>query len=179
LKPKPSEIVKLLRPNPDLEDLRPNDIIPGNQKEPEVGDKDALSAYLQKITKQDIQDRDAFGFIEKQVYNEKAYYEQKDEFFSNWPHPNASNFIEPITSTMVDVGWDAVHSAMFSNPLKTVRVDGVGKEDKPYAPLIAHTLNWENSMESDMLQVQDMNIFRTLLRGTGFVKILSPQSLYL
>lgn len=167
--PKPSEIVNLLRPNPDLE-VQPNDMIPRAQPRPDIGEDDALSTYLQKITRQDIQDRDSFSFVEKQSYNDKAYFEIKDEFFSNWPHPNASNFPEPITSTLVDVGWAHIQASMFRNPLKTVLVTGIGKEDKPYAPLVAHVLNFQNGVESEVYDIQGTNAFRTLLRGTGFVK---------
>ncbi len=167
--PKPSEIISLLRPNPDLE-VKPNDMIPQGQSRPDIGSDDALSAYLQKITKQDIQARDSFGFVEKQTYNDKAYFEIKDDFFSNWPHPNASNFPEPITSTLVDVGWAHIQAAMFRNPMKTVLVGGIGKEDKPYAPLVAHVMNFENGVESEVYDIQGTNAFRTLLRGTGFVK---------
>ena len=167
--PKPSEIINLLRPNPDLE-VKPNDMIPMGQQRPDIGEDDALSSYLQKITRQDIQDRDNFGFVEKQVYNDKSYFEIKDEFFNNWPHPNASNFPVPITSTLVDVGWAHIQAAMFRNPLKTVLVSGVGKEDRPYSPLVAHVMNFENGVESEVYDIQGTNAFRTLLRGTGFVK---------
>ena len=168
-RPKQSEIVNLLRPNPDI-DLKANDAIPKNQSEPDIGDKDVLSEYLQKITKQDIADRDSWGFIDKQTYNEKSYYGIKDEFFSNWPWPRASNFIEPITPTLVDVGITQMQSALFRNPMNTVNVEGVSKEDKLYAPLVQHVMNYTNGVETEIHDVQGTNLFRILLRGTGFMK---------
>src|SRR3990167_4656661 len=169
-RPKQSEIARLLKPNPDLSETKPNDFIPGRQKEPDIGDKDALSEYLQKITKQDIADRDSWGFIDKQAYNEKSYYGIKDEFFSNFPHPHASNFPEPITPTLVDVGVTQMQSALFRNPMKTVNVEGVGREDRPYAPLVQHVMNHSNGIESEIHDIQGTNIFRILLRGTSFIK---------
>ena len=168
-RPKPSEIVRLLQPNPDLQ-RSPNDIIPGRQREPDIGDKDVLSEQLRKSFREDIQQREDFGFQEKQFYNEKSYYEVKDEFFSNWPWPHAYNIPEIIVPVFVDVGWTQIQGAMFRNLMKTVNVSGVGREDKPYASLIAHILNWENGIENEIYDVQGMNAFRMFKNGTGFVK---------
>lgn len=165
---KPSEIAKLLRPNPDLQ-KGPMDTIPQGQAIPDL-DEDFLSEELVRALRSDMQDRDTFGFEAKRRYDDFAYYEQKDEFFSNWPWPGASNFPEPITSTMVDVGFTHLQSAMFRDKMKTVNVSGVGKEDRPYAPLVEHTLNWQIGIDSNMYETQLSNCFRTIQKGTGFVK---------
>lgn len=169
-RPKPSEIIRLLKPNPDLAEQKPGDTIPGAQPEPNVGDKDTLSQHLQKTLRECIRQREDFGFQEKMAYNEKSYYGIKDEFFSHWPWENASNFKEPITPTFVDVGRTQIQAVMFRNQAKTVLVRGFGKEDKPYAPLVAHVMNWENAAENEFYDVQSLNVFRVLKDGTGFVK---------
>lgn len=169
-RPKPSDIVRLLKPNPDLEDRKPGDIIPGKQPEPDIGDKDKLSEHLLATLRDCIKERDDFAWAEKRAYDERAYNGIKNEFFSHWPWDNASNFQEPITPTFVDVGTTQIKGVMFRNPERTVIVSGVGKEDRPYAPLVAHTLNWENAAENELYDVQGLNVFRTLKNGTGFVK---------
>ncbi len=167
--PKQSELVELLkRPNPDLEE-KPNDIIPGVQKDPGL-DKDKLSEYLNKTIKNDINDRETYGFSERMAYNEKAYNGIKDEFMQNWPWPRASAYPVPISPVLEDVGVSQIQNAMFRNPEKTVNVKGWGKEDKPYAPLVAHIHNWQNSVGTGIYDVQGQNIQRTLRHGTGFVK---------
>lgn len=167
-RPKQSDLVRLLKPNPDLQ-KGPQDIIPGNQKAPDI-DEDYLSEELVRSLRSCIQDRESFGFEYKRRYDDEAYYGIKDEFFNNWPWPGASNFLEPITPTLVDVGYTHIHSAMFMDKLKAVGVNGVGKEDRPYAPLVAHTLNYLVSVDSNMFETQISNAFRTCQKGTGFVK---------
>ena len=169
-RPKQSQLIALLRrPNPDLE-RKPGDIIPGKQPEPDIGDKDALSEFLRRTMRDCVTQREDYGFQEKQAYNERTYYGIKNDFFSHWPWENASNFPEPITPTFVDVGWTQIQAAMFRNPMKTVIVSGIGKEDRPYAPLVAHTMNWENGVENELYDIQGMNAFRVLKNGTGFIK---------
>lgn len=165
---KPTTIARLLQPNPDLS-TQPNDQIPKDQPIPDLNE-DYLSEELVRSLRQMIQDRETFGFEQKRKYDDESYYGIKDEFFNNWPWPGASNFQEPITPTMVDVGFTHIHSAMFRDKMKTVNVLGVGKEDRPYAPSVAHVLNWEFGIESNMYQTQIMNSFRTIQKGTGFVK---------
>ena len=63
-----------------------------------------------------------------------------------------------------------IQGAMFKNMMRTVNVSGFGKEDKPYAPLVAHVLNWENAVENELYDVQGANIFRIVKNGTGFLK---------
>ena len=168
--PKQSELVAMLKSaNPDLEQKKPNDIIPKNQPEPSL-DKDKLSEYLMRVTKNDINDRETYGFSERMAYNEKAYNGIKDEFMQNWPHPRASAYPVPMSPVLEDVGASQIQNAMFRNPEKTVTVRGWGKEDKPYAPLVAHIHNWQNSVGVDVYDVQGQNIRRTLRHGTGFVK---------
>lgn len=167
-KPKQSDLVRLLKPNPDLQNS-PADIIPGKQAIPDL-DEDYLSEELVRTLRQCIQDRESFGFEYKRRYDDESYYGVKDEFFNNWPWPGSSNFIEPITATLVDVGYTHIHAAMFRDRLKTVGVSGVGKEDRPYAPLISHVMNWEVGVDSNMFETQISNSFRTLQKGTGFVK---------
>lgn len=168
-KPKQSQIADLLRPNPDLQ-RGPGDRIPGAKDgEPDI-DKDFLSEELVKSFRQCIQDRAAFGFETKRRYDDEAYYGIKNEFFSNWPWPGASNFLEPITPTLVDVGVSHVHETMFRDVSKTILVEGIGKEDSPYAPLVSHVLNFEVGIDSNMIEAQGDNIFRTFQKGTGFLK---------
>lgn len=148
---------------------RPNDMTPQDQPEPTI-DKKALIQYLVKTTENDINDRDNFGFNSNLEYDLKAYYGIKDKFMMNWPHPNASAYPVPITPVHVDVGYTQIQNTMFRNPEKTVNVGGIGKEDRKYAPFVGAIHNWQNSVESNVYDVQSSNIFRTLLHGTGFVK---------
>lgn len=167
-RPKQSDLIRLLKPNPDLQNS-PADIIPGKQTKPDI-DEDYLSEELVRTLRDCIRDRESFGFEYKRRYDDESYYGIKDKFFDNWPWPGSSNFLEPITPTLVDVGYTHIHAAMFRDKLKAVGVEGVGKEDRPYAPLVAHVLNWEFAIDSNMFEVQISNAFRTLQKGTGFVK---------
>ena len=153
---------------PDL-NRQPNDMIPTDQPEPNIDQKDLIS-YLVKTTENDINDRDNFGFSQNLEYDLKAYYGVKDKFMMNWPHPNASAYPVPITPVHLDVGYTQIQNTMFRNPEKTVNVGGIGKEDRKYAPFVGAIHNWQNSVESSVYDVQSSNIFRTLLHGTGFVK---------
>lgn len=167
-KPNQSQIVNLLKPNPDLE-TRPNDQIPRDQKEPDV-DKDKLSNFLKKQLREDIMSRDDFRFSERQSWNERGYYEIKDQFFSGYPWPNASNHFEPIIPVILDAGVTEVQDAMFRDPSDSVVVNGVSPEDKRYALPVKHVLNWQNSVGNEIAEIHGSNIFRTFKNGTGFIK---------
>src|SRR3990167_68951 len=91
---------------PDLS-RKPNDMLPKGQPSPNI-DKDKLREYLIKITKNDIADRDSFGFNDKLAYDIKAYHGIKDKFMMNWPHPRASAYPVPITPVHVDVGYTQI-----------------------------------------------------------------------
>jgi len=142
---------------------------PGASKGPDL-DMDRLSEYLYRITREDIRSRDDFGFVEKQAYNQKSYYEVKDEFFSSWPWPFASNHIEPIIPTILDAGVMEISTDMFIDPVKTVVVDGIGKEDKRYSPHISHVMNFQNTVDNELYEVHNLNIFRAYMDGTVFLK---------
>src|SRR3990167_11502220 len=131
--PKQSELVAQFRDKTEV-DLKPNDVIPKDQPEPDI-DKDKLSEFLVKTLRNDIQDRETWGFTERMAYNEKAYNGIKDEFMQNWPYPRASAYPVPISPVLEDVGVSQIMGAMFRNPMKTLNVAGWGKEDRPYAPL--------------------------------------------
>lgn len=168
-RPSGDELLEILkRPNPDLE-VAQSDINERGQKDADI-DKEKLGQYLIELVRKDLMDRESFGFDKKRQYDIKSYFGLKDEFFSSWPWPHASNFPEPITPVMVDTGYTNIASAMFRNPLHTVSVIGIGPEDKVYAPKVSSFVNWQVGVESNMQEVQDSNIFRTILNGTGFVK---------
>ena len=167
--PKQSELVSMLQSKRPVNDRKPNDIIPKDQPDPGL-DKDKLSEYLVKTLRNDIQDRETWGFNERLAYDKKAYYGIKDEFMQNWPYPRASAYPVPMTPVLLDVGVSQIQGAMFRNPMKTVNVSGWGKEDRPYAPLVAQIHNWQNGVSANVFDVQTLNAIRTLMHGTGFVK---------
>jgi hypothetical protein len=155
---------------PDLS-VKANDTIPGNQSDPDINEED-LKEVLQKSFKSIIGDRDSGRWVDKRNYEIAAYFGIKDDFYSNFPWPNSSNFPEPITPVLMDTGQSNIMASMFRNKLKTTAVSGIGPEDKRAEKFVGNVMNWQFGVECDMYQVQDATAFWTFLHGTGTVKAL-------
>lgn len=148
-----------------------SDTIPGNQPELQI-DKDDLANCIITDLKNDIADKEDYGWLDKRAYDIKAYYGLKDEAMMNWPHPNASAFPQPLTPTLLDTGHSNTLASMYSNSDKLVRVKGIGVEDIRRASMVEGVMNFKLSNQVDMYAIQDANIFLSYLHGTNFIKVM-------
>ena len=169
--PDPTLLQNGLNPETPTFQDKPSDMIPQNQSDPGIDEEDLRNRVLE-LFQNDIRDKEEFGWVEKRSYDIAAYYGLKNRAMMNWPWPNASAFPQPLTPTLIDTGHANILASMYSNVNKLVRVKGIGREDIRKAPILESLMNWQLSTEVDMYSVQDANVFRTFIHGTGILKVM-------
>ena len=110
--------------------------------------------------------------MEKREYDVRAYHGIKDAAMMRRPWPGASAYPVPITPTLLDTGRSNIKASMRSDDGKWMSVSGVGEEDIRKARPLESLMNWQLGNQIPMDRIQDMNIFRTLLHGTGMIKAM-------
>ena len=167
--PRPENLEESLRREEPEDRQSPSDNISAPERVPEI-DLSVLSEWLMSRFRESVIDKAMFGWYDDRIYDYKAYYGLKDEFFSNWPWPNASNFHEPITPVLLDTAWAAIQNSMFPKTDKIINVKGWAAEDAINASRLEKILNFQNVVEAETYNIMDLNTFRTLFNGTSFVK---------
>lgn len=158
-------------PNPN-ELNETNDQLPNPEQRDPGFDEDDLSSYIMQRFQDDITDKEEFGWLDKRAYDVKAYYGLKDAYLSQWPWPNSSNFPQTLTPTLVDTAQSNIKASMWGSNNQVVKARGVGVEDIRTAPLLESIFNWQLTNEVDIDPIQDINVFRTFLHGTGILKVM-------
>jgi len=151
-----------------------NDRIP-DKSIPDVNIPDEeLSERCMEEWKNDIQDKDSGGWKEKRIYDDHAYYEIVDSFFSNHPWPNAYNKPVCMTQVLVDTMWSMVDDLYWRNAgKKIVTVSPTSEEDIKKSRNVETILNWQgiNNIQ-DFQQEDSASNFYAIQKGTGFIKFL-------
>jgi hypothetical protein len=151
---------------------RPSDTLPTQEMQAPAFDEDDVKNCVMSDFQNDAKDKEEWGWVSKREYDLKAYYGIKEAAMSQRPWPGASNYRVPITPTLLDTGWANLKASQRSADGKIVRVSGVGEEDIRKAIPLEALLNWQLTNDIPIDSVQDKNIFRTLLHGTGIVKVI-------
>jgi len=151
---------------------RPSDTLPTDEMMAPQIDEDDVLRCVQNDFANSVKDKEEWGWIDKRTYDITAYYGIKDAALSQKPWPGASNYPVPITPTLLDTGWANLKASQRSADGKIVRVTGIGEEDIRKAVPLEALLNWQLTNDIPLDSVQDKNIFRTLLHGTGIVKVI-------
>lgn len=156
---------------PVLKD-RPSDVMPQDQMQQPNIDETEVSKYVMEQFKNDVQDKEQWGWLDKREYDIRAYYGIKDLAMTQRPWPGASAYPVPITPTLLDTGWANIRASMRAPDGTMVKTKGVGAEDIRKAKPLEALLNWQVTNDIPMESVQDRNIFRTLLHGKAILKII-------
>ena len=140
----------------------------GNQSIVSQIDMDELKTYILNTLKNDIRDREEFGWNEKRQYDINAYEGKKKP--TSFPWKNASNFPVPLTSTLVETAHANILGSIFDNPEKILKTKGVGKEDIRLAPSLSDVLNWQLANQINTFEAFDSWIMAAFKQGTGVMK---------
>ncbi len=122
--------------------------------------------------KNDIRDKEDFGWLFKRQYDIRAYYGVKNAAMQNWPYPGASAYPVPITPTLLDTGWANLRASMEGENGELIRVGGVGREDQRRAKILQSLMNWQVTTDIPVDEVLDAAVFRALLHGDGPIKVI-------
>lgn len=140
-------------------------------------DDEELGRYLVALLKNYICDKEDMGWDEKRQYDLRAYYGIKDDWLSQYPWPNASNYPVPITPVLLETGWAAINDILYRDPDRVSIVKGVGPEDIKNAKKLEAVLNWQILNDiPDMKRETFANTFQMLLHGTSYQKIIKAAS---
>ena len=135
-------------------------------------DDTELSVYILNLLKNDVRDREAYGWNFRQQYSVYAYegYKKRPE---NEPWKNSSNYAVRMTSTLVDTAHANTVSGIFSNEDRVVSVRGIGQEDERSAENLSSLLNWQifNDIE-DSYDVIDKTVMTSYKAGNAVVKCI-------
>jgi len=178
--PEEEELQKLMEATSDtalgksaVDEIKPTDSITSKQTPDSDIPDDELTEVVMSDLRNDMQDKEDFGWTDKREYDLKAYYGQKNEFLMNYPYPNASAYPVPITSVLLDTGHAMIDDLVWRNPNKCVTVKGVGDEDIKKAKHIESLLNWQCLNDIEDMKIEDSaSNFFMLLHGTGYEKII-------
>src|SRR3990167_2355108 len=152
---------------------RPNDVIPEKDRNDITSiDKQEISNYIITLFRNDIKDKEEFGWIQKRKYDIESYYMIKNEALRHTPWEGASNSRVPLTPTLADTAHANIKASMVSSSGLIAKVKGVGPEDVRKAPILQDYMNWKLNNEIDTETPMDSNIARTVIHGTGTIKVL-------
>lgn len=137
-----------------------------------IDDKD-LSEVLMSDLQNDIQDKEEMGWVSERIYDLKTYYQDEDEELKNFPYPNSSAYIPPITKVQLNTAFALIGDLVYRNPNKVVVVNPVGEEDNRKADNVEWLLNWQvlNDIKDFKFEHMRSN-FLSLLHGTAYEKVL-------
>ena len=150
----------------------PSDTLPTDDMQAPNIDEEDLKTCLINDFQNDCKDKEEWNWVEKQEYNLRAYYMIKDLAMTQRPWPGASAYPVPITPTLLDTGHANIKASMKSGDGKMTHVVGIGEEDIRSASTLESLLNWQIVNDIKMDKIQDKNVFRTLLNGTGIMKVI-------
>ena len=165
------EIIEKISKTPQIE-REASDSVPPAVAEPGI-DKEKLGKFLLDVFEKDVKAKMGNGWIENVAYDEKSYYGIKDQYLSQIPWPNSSNFPEPITPALLDTGHSNLLDAQFPSRTKMTTVSGIGPEDVRSAGNLEKLVNAQLLTEMDTREFMDEIDFDTLLHGTGILKVLA------
>lgn len=134
-------------------------------------DRDKLSAYILELLKNDIRDREDFGWTAMREYDQLAYDGYMKRATTPWN--NASNYAVCLTPTLVDTAHSNVMGGMFSDERRVVDVHGVGPEDIRTEKHLEALLNWQvlNDIE-DAYDTIDKTVHVAFKNGNGVIKVI-------
>ena len=157
----------------EAQEKGPQDMPPSTDTpDSDVNEKE-LGEYLVALLKDYVADKEDMGWDEKRQRDLINYYGEKEEWMSNWPWPNASNYPKPITYEQVETGWSAVNDILLRDRDKVAVVTGVGEEDIKNASKLESILNWQIINDiPHMRREVSANVFQMLLHGTSYLKIV-------
>ena len=137
----------------------------------DINDDDLKTWILNKL-KNDIRDRESFGWNVMKVYDELAYSGYKSGKTTD-PWNNASNYAVGLTPTLVDTAHANTIGSIYFDKEKIVSVEGVAPEDKRGAKLVEKLMNWVvmNDIE-DSKSTLDMTIHTAFKHGNSPVKVI-------
>ena len=134
-------------------------------------DDNKLADHLLELLRNDRKDKEDFGWVAKQEYNEKAYNGYKPKNVTT-PWKNAANYPVPLTRTLVDTAHSNVMGSIFADPENTVDVKGIGQEDVRKESSMESLLNFQISNEIHAYPIVDKAIHLGFVQGTGVVKAI-------
>ena len=167
------DLRELLEKTAEDKQERPTDNIPSvDNPDADINEED-LGQYLVGLLKSYISDKEQMGWDEKRQYDLRAYHGLKEEWMSNFPWPNSSNYPVPITPVLLDTGWAAINDLIWRDKNKLVSVSGIGEEDADNAEDLQSVMNWvfTNGIQGAKREVF-ANTFQMLKHGTSHLKVV-------
>lgn len=161
----------MMQGTPNLPTAQSMSLPDPNAKDPGLDEQDIVTQALYDF-KNDIRDKEDFGWLFKRQYDIRAYYGIKNAAMQNWPYPGASAYPTPITPTLLDTGWANLRASMEGKNGDLIEVKGVGKEDKRRAKILQRLMNWQVTNDIPVDEVLDAAVFRALLHGDGPIKVI-------
>lgn len=151
-------------------DNRPTDVSPPPDKTDVNLDHNRLLDYLTNSFKEAIRYKDFLGWNEKRSYDIKSYYMQKEAAWAQWPWKGASSYRSPLTATLTDTAWAYMMESIWPEGGNPLQIKGSGSEDVRTARILEQYMNTVIENETNLKIIQDLNIFRMFLHGTGVIK---------
>jgi hypothetical protein len=158
------------RQNVEL-DNQPTDVIPQQDRGDISLDEDRLSARILELFRDDIRHKEYLDWSSKREYDIKAYYQLKEEAWANWPWQGASAYRGALTPTLVDTAWATLNESVWPSDGRPLQVKGVGVEDIRTSKVLEQYMNSVIENETNLRDIEEQNIFRMLLHGTGVIKV--------
>src|SRR3990167_4627774 len=161
--------------NPENVDLRniPSDAPPPVDREDVTSiDEDYLLNHILEEFKNDIADKNDSNFLDQITYEQNSYYGKKNEALKHFPWEGASAFPVPLTPTLVDTAHSNLMAGIWEGTVGPAKIKGTGIEDIRTSRALEGLLNWQIMNDMEMYQESDKNTFRTIVHGTGFLKII-------
>lgn len=170
-----SELKNGLILNPETPDLRqlPADTPPPADRNDITDiDENYLSAHILENFKNDIADKNESKVLDNILYEQNSYYGKKNESLKHFPWEGASAFPVPLTPTLVDTAHSNLMAGIWEGTDGPAKIKGTGIEDIRTSRALEGLLNWQIMNDMEMYQESDKNTFRTIVHGTGFLKII-------
>lgn len=142
----------------------------------EIDDRD-LSVYILDKLRNDISDRESFGWNAMRAYEEYAYAGYKAKVTEPWK--NASNYCVGLTPTLVDTAHANTIGSVLADLERIVKVKGIGKEDIRTAKLAESVINSiiYNNID-DSLYTLDKTSLVSYKHGNGVIKCFMGAGIY-
>lgn len=166
----PQEIIQQQPPADLTQQVEPTEAPPQKSIIDQI-DKNELAKYILDRLKDDVRDRDGFGWVHMREYDQLAYDGYKKKATDPWN--NAANYAVCLTPTLVDTAHANVIGSIYSDKKKIVTVDGVGPEDIRTEKHLDALLNWQiiNDIE-DAYDTIDKTVSVSFKNGNGAIKVI-------
>lgn len=152
-------------------DNSPTDTVPPDDRGDVALDEDRLASRIIELFQDDIKHKEYYNWVSKREYDIKAYYQMKEEAWKNWPWVGASAYRGSLTPTLLDTAWATLNESIWPVEGNPLQVKGYGVEDVRTSKILQKYLNNVIENETNLRTVEEQNIFRMLIHGTGVVKI--------